>query len=85
LLTGLLEFSRELRDKPARIDYFATSLPTMLLFDDDLAARQMTTALFMEAQARFGLGQRKQARQLLKNVLDREPNGVMANDLMAAS
>jgi tetratricopeptide (TPR) repeat protein len=40
---------------PATIDYFATSLPAMLLFDDDLEERQKTTCLFLEAQARLGL------------------------------
>ena len=31
----------------AKIDYFATSLAAMLLFDDDLQSRQDTTALFL--------------------------------------
>ena len=38
----------------------------MLLFDDDLQARQQTTALFLEAQARLGLGQTAAARRLLR-------------------
>ncbi len=42
----------------AKIDYFATSLPTMLLFDDDLQFRQETTALFLQAQAHLGFGQK---------------------------
>jgi len=40
----------------ARIDYFATSLPTMLIFEDDIQFRQDTTAIFLQAQARLGLG-----------------------------
>ena len=51
----------ELQDAPARIDYFATSLPTLLLFDDDLAKRQRVTALFLMAQAELGLGRRDEA------------------------
>ncbi|MGO9207384.1 MAG: DUF5107 domain-containing protein, partial [Candidatus Limnocylindrales bacterium] len=58
-LRGLLRYSRQLARKPAAIDYFATSLPTMLLFEDDLAERQRTTALFLAAQAQLGLGRRE--------------------------
>ena len=35
LLRGLLDYARLLEKTPAKIDYFATSLPAMLLFDDD--------------------------------------------------
>ena len=47
----LLAHARLLRRTPASVDYFATSLPTMLLFEDDLGTRQTTTAMFLEAQA----------------------------------
>ena len=65
----------------AKIDYFATSLPTMLLFDDDLQYCQATTALFLQAQARLGLGQKVSAKKLLQQVLQRDPNHALANDL----
>jgi tetratricopeptide (TPR) repeat protein len=81
LLRALLAHARALARAPAVIDYFATSLPTMLLFNDDLAARQRTTAWFLEAQARLGLGQRAAARRLLKTVLKREPDHALARDL----
>ena len=83
LLQGLLAYARELARAPAVIDYFATSLPTMLLFDDDLPARQQTTALFLEAQARLGLGQIAGARRLLRRVLQRDPSHALAADLLA--
>jgi tetratricopeptide (TPR) repeat protein len=83
LLRDLLAYARRLARAPATIDYFATSLPTMLLFDDDLAARQRTTALFLEAQARLGLGQTAVARRLLRQVLRRDPNHALAADLLA--
>lgn len=78
---ALLAYARSLATAPATIDYFATSLPTMLLFDDDLAARQRTTALFLEAQARLGLRQNAAARRLLQQVLQRDPNHAGAADL----
>lgn len=83
LLRALLRHARQLAQAPAAIDYFATSLPTMLLFHDDLAARQRTTALFLEAQARLGLGQAAAANKLLHQVLRRDPSHPGAHDLLA--
>ena len=57
LLKELLAYAKGLYAAEARIDYFATSLPTMLLFEDDLQARQETRAMVLEAQARLGTGQ----------------------------
>jgi tetratricopeptide (TPR) repeat protein len=82
LLRALLAYARQLARQPAKIDYFATSLPTMLLFADDLAARQATTALFLQAQARAGLGEMTAARRLLREVLQRDPNHALAADLL---
>jgi hypothetical protein len=82
LLRELLKHARALAKSTARIDYFATSLPTMLLFEDDLQFHQQTSALFMEAQAQFGLGQLPAARRLLGRVLKRDPNHAMASDLL---
>ncbi|MDI1249323.1 MAG: DUF5107 domain-containing protein [Lacunisphaera sp.] len=83
LLRALLGHARKLARTPAAIDYFATSLPTMLLFNDDLTARQRTTALFLEAQARLGLGQTAAAKKLLRQVLRRDPAHAAAQDLLA--
>lgn len=82
LLRALLAHARKLARTPAAIDYFATSLPTMLLFQDDLAARQRTTAMFLEAQARLGLRQAAAARKLLRQVLQRDPAHAPAQDLL---
>ena len=85
LFRDLLTYARKLKASEARIDYFATSLPTMLLFDDDLQFRQDTTALFLQAQARLGLGQISRARTLLRTVLERDPNHPLAADLATES
>jgi len=78
----LLAYARKLQAAPAKIDYFATSLPTMLIFDDDLQFRQETTALFLQAQAHLGLGRRTKARTLLQTVLHRDPNHALAADFL---
>jgi tetratricopeptide (TPR) repeat protein len=82
LFDQLLAYGRRIQSSPARIDYFATSLPTMLLFDDDLSFRQETTALFLQAQAQFGLGRMLRAKSLLRLVLRRDPSHALAADLL---
>jgi tetratricopeptide (TPR) repeat protein len=83
LFRALLAYGRDLQKKKAKIDYFATSLPAMLLFDDDLQFRQETTALFLQAQALLGLGQKAKTRTLLRTVLRRDPNHAMAADFLS--
>jgi tetratricopeptide (TPR) repeat protein len=65
----ILEYSAQLQRETPKIDYFATSLPAMLLFDEDLGRRQTITARFLEAQARFGLNEAAEGLRLLEEVL----------------
>jgi tetratricopeptide (TPR) repeat protein len=81
LFHDLLAYARRLEKSETQIEYFATSLPTMLLFDDDLQFLQETTALFLQAQAHLGLGAKLRARSLLAAVLRRNPNHPLAADL----
>ena len=81
LLNDLLAYAKGLEKSLAKIDYFATSLPTMLLFEDDLQKRQKTTARFMQAQACAGLGKHAKAKALLAGVLKDDPNHLLASDL----
>jgi len=82
LLRDLLRYARELAKSSAKIDYFATSLPTMLLFDDDLQTRQTTSARLLEGQALIGLGQRAAGERCLRDVLLRDPSHALAADLL---
>ena len=82
LLRDLLAYARQLQKARAKIDYFATSLPTMLLFEEDLPFRQATTALFLQAQAQLGLGKKAPAKALLQDVLRRDPNHALAADFL---
>ena len=61
------------------IDYFATSLPTMLLFEESLADRQKINALFLQAQVALGLGDQSAGLALLDQVqaLDRSHPGAI--------
>jgi len=81
LLRDLKAYALQLRRETPKVDYFATSLPTMLLFEDDLPLRNRVTSLFLEAQARLGLGQKVQARRLLRQALALDRNHAGAADL----
>jgi tetratricopeptide (TPR) repeat protein len=80
LLREVLGHARQLAREPAKLDYFATSLPTMLLFEDDLRERQATAAMFLSAQAKLGLGLGAEGRKLLREVLRRDPSHAFAAD-----
>lgn len=83
LVTGLEAYAAELAATPAEIDYFATSLPTMLLFTDDLQARRETTAAFLNAQAASLRGRRAEALAGVATVLARDPNHLPATTFTA--
>ncbi len=79
---AILDYSAHLQRQTPKIDYFATSLPAMLLFDEDLARRQSITARFLEAQARLGLGEEAEGLRLLEEVLEMDNAHAGAIDLL---
>ena len=83
LFRDVLKYAKRLEKTEAKIDYFATSLPTMLLFNDDLQLRQAITARFIQAQADFGLGNRAGALKLATDILKRDPSHAAAADLIS--
>ncbi len=83
LLRGLLRYANALAERPVRIDYFATSLPAMLLFADDLKERNTVTAAFLQAPADLGLGETATAQEMLGRVLRLDRNHALAAELLA--
>ena len=79
----MLAYGGELRRREPKIDYFATSLPLMLLFNDDLRKRNELTAAFLEGQAKLGLGEKAEGLELLRSVLSADGNHAGAADLIA--
>jgi hypothetical protein len=69
LFEDLLAFARSRLGRPAAIDYFATSLPNLLVFDEDLQARRDAENQLLIALAAHGLGRTDEARSALTNVL----------------
>lgn len=64
------------------IDYFATSLPNMLLFTDDLVARRRTLARVLTAQAAAIRGHLEDAAQVCEEVLRADPGNIHAHALV---
>ena len=78
----VLRYSMELERQPAKIDYFATSLPAMLLFEDDLEARKQVEATFLRGQALFGLGRRAEGEAAMRKVPELDRNHFGAANLL---
>lgn len=83
LLGELADYATGLMASPAKIDYFATSLPSMLLFEDDLDRRQRISAEVMLAEAATGSGDMAGGRAHLETALGLDPNHALAADLLA--
>ena len=82
LLRMIESYSWELEKQTPKIDYFATSLPAMLLFEEDLALRNIVETKFLRAQALLGLDRMSEARVLLNSVLEMDRNQSRAADLL---
>ena len=81
LTRGLAEHVAHLEATPARIDYFATSLPELMLFDDDPQRRQDASAKTMRAQLAVLADDLDAAERLLAEVLADDPARDGALDL----
>jgi tetratricopeptide (TPR) repeat protein len=78
VLSKLARFAAEKRKAVAKIDYFATSLPNLLLFEDDLEERNLIESLLLSALAGHGLGQTDKAIGELRQVIAMDPNHLFA-------
>jgi tetratricopeptide (TPR) repeat protein len=73
LLEGMRREARRGQRSRVRIPFFATSLPTMLLFEDDLTSRARREARFLEGLALRGLGHERAAHRTWRAVLAEDP------------
>lgn len=70
----LVEYGQTHENDAVKIDYFAVSLPDLMVFDEDLNARNRAHCRFMTALGLLGGGEIEQARALLEGVLRENPN-----------
>ena len=78
LLKELLDFASRQLDAVVRIDYFATSLPNFLLFDDDLQKRNRTECLFLRGLAKLGLRRIEESTADFREALTLDVNHMWA-------
>ncbi len=78
LLKELLDFASRQLDTVVRIDYFATSLPNFLLFDDDLQKRNRTECLFLRGLAKLGLRRIEESAADFREALTLDANHMWA-------
>ncbi|MFI5381578.1 MAG: DUF5107 domain-containing protein [Tepidisphaerales bacterium] len=83
LLGQLLQAGNDRLKAPAKIDYFAISLPNMLVFEDDLARRNQIDGRHLIALAQLGLGKRSEAKRELRRVLKLENSHLRAAAILA--
>lgn len=82
LFEDLMTYAKKEFSKEAKVDYFATSLPTLLLFEENLQKVQERRARFIEAQAHCGLGNYDTSKELCNAILKSDPsNGKAFNFL----
>ncbi|MCG6189544.1 DUF5107 domain-containing protein [Maribellus maritimus] len=82
LLADILKFGEAKLKEKAEIDYFATSLPLLLVFEDDIQKRNTIDAKYLIALAQTGLGDNKNAVKNLQEVLLLNSMHVGAKDLL---
>lgn len=79
-LRELLDFAARQTDREVAIDYFATSLPNFLLFEDDLQKRNRIDCLFLTGLAWLGLEQADEAKTAFRRVLSLDINHLGAQE-----
>jgi tetratricopeptide (TPR) repeat protein len=81
LTNGLADHVERLATTTATVDYFATSLPELLLFDDDPQRRQDLAVELQRGQLALLAGDEVGARDHLDRVLRADPSHQLALDL----
>jgi tetratricopeptide (TPR) repeat protein len=69
-----IDFGTEHMNDEIRIDYFAVSLPDMLVFDIDINRRNYIFCNYLVGLGKIGLGEIEQGKALLEKVLDMDIN-----------
>jgi thiamine phosphate synthase YjbQ (UPF0047 family) len=83
-LTAELDaFVQQKRTERGSIDYFATSLPTMLIFREDVDETHRDLVAVMDAQLALLRGDRVTAQSMLAELEARDPADALVRDLLA--
>jgi tetratricopeptide (TPR) repeat protein len=70
IFSNLVKYGEQNQHKEIRIDYFAVSLPDLLIFDDDLQKRNFIHCRYISGLGCLGLKKYDMAQELFSEVLD---------------
>ncbi|WP_163718641.1 tetratricopeptide repeat protein, partial [Mangrovibacterium lignilyticum] len=82
LLQKIKAFAEAKLKEKVQIDYFATSLPLLLVFEDNIQMRNTVDAKFLIALAEVGLGNGNVSAELAKEILELNSMHVGISDLV---
>ncbi|MGZ3916048.1 MAG: DUF5107 domain-containing protein [Flavisolibacter sp.] len=68
IFNALVNYGEKHVDDRIKLDFFAVSLPDLLVFDDDLDRRNKIHCLYMMGLGQLGLGQQAKAQSLFEEV-----------------
>jgi tetratricopeptide (TPR) repeat protein len=81
MIKDLRIYATDQIEKATKIDYFATSLPRLLLFRDDEVRQKKNLSLLLLAQANLADNHMNLAKQQISEILKNDPNHEQAIDL----
>ena len=82
ILQELRSFAERQMKAGVKIDYFATSLPNFLLFEDDVEQRNRVECLFLRGLANQGVGRNAEARADYKQALQLDRNHIWVQEAL---
>lgn len=74
LLASLRDFGKKKLSSVAKIDYFATSLPNLLVFEDDIQKRQEAEGHYLIGLSYLGEDNLREGKAQLQKVIDIDPS-----------
>jgi tetratricopeptide (TPR) repeat protein len=84
LFSAFRQHAENLKFAPAKIDYFATSLPNMLIFEEDLAQRNQIEGLFLQGLSFLQSADRRSAQSCFRQVLNLDCSHLQAREQLRA-
>jgi len=69
IFSNLIRYGQEHKDDEVKLDYFAVSLPDLLVFEDNLAVRNRIHCLYLQGLGHLGLCEKEEAQTTFNTIL----------------